>query len=165
VRRERPRLVCAGLTLLRAYALARRPQPSFPPFGGFEGWASSIRAAVVWATGIDPCAAREMFRAADLTLNTLRCVLAGWRELPGAEEGLPIAAALELLSDPCNAGRFTVLRTALLDWSATGALPAPNVIGCRFRDLRERVVEGMRLQSASDRTGLQRWRVVRADEG
>jgi hypothetical protein len=165
VRRERPRLVCAGLTLLRAFALAGRPQPSGPPFGGFDGWASSIRAAVAWATGVDPCATREMFRAADPTLNTLRGVLAGWRELPGAEEGLSVATALELLTNPVNARRYTVLRTVLLDWSANGELPSPNVIGCRLRKLRGGVADGMMLQSEANRTGLQIWRVVRADEG
>src|SRR5262249_37745142 len=54
VRQERPRLVRAALTVLRAYAVAGRPDMGLRPWGSFDGWSRLIRDALVWAGEPDP---------------------------------------------------------------------------------------------------------------
>ena len=53
LRRDRVELVVAALTLLRAYAMAGRPQqPSCRvPLGSFEDWCGWVRQPLVWAGG------------------------------------------------------------------------------------------------------------------
>lgn len=48
VTRERPRLVRAALTILRAYFAAGRPAQKGVVFGTFEEWASTVASALVW---------------------------------------------------------------------------------------------------------------------
>ena len=59
---ERARLVVAGLTALRAYAVAKRPPHGGPPMGSFEAWDGWVRGALVWCGCDDPCAGREALR-------------------------------------------------------------------------------------------------------
>lgn len=58
---ERPRLVRAALTILRAYTrlgLHREDQPGRRPWASFEAWSRLVPAAIVYAGGADPLAAR-----------------------------------------------------------------------------------------------------------
>ena len=48
---ERPRLVRAALTLLRAYVVAGQPDMDLPAWGSFESWARLIPHAIVYAGG------------------------------------------------------------------------------------------------------------------
>jgi hypothetical protein len=50
LRRERPRLVAAALTMLRAYVVAGRPSHGHPAYGSYEQWDALVRGAVVWAS-------------------------------------------------------------------------------------------------------------------
>src|SRR5262249_48029648 len=97
VRRERPRLVAAALTLLRAHARAGRPGGGLTPLGSFEAWSGLVRAAVCWAVDLDPCATREGLRDADPEAAARAALVTGWAELPGGRTGLTAAQALELL--------------------------------------------------------------------
>ena len=62
VRANRGRLLAAGMTLLRAYFVAGRPEPpgGRRALGSFEGWSETVRDAVVWAGLADPLDAREV---------------------------------------------------------------------------------------------------------
>ncbi len=48
-RTERPRLVRAALTLLRAWVVAGRPDMGLPLWGSFEEWSRVVPAALVFA--------------------------------------------------------------------------------------------------------------------
>jgi len=54
---KRHHLVTWALTILRAWHVAGRPQPS-KTMGSFEAWSEVIPQAVAWVSGIDPLAAR-----------------------------------------------------------------------------------------------------------
>ena len=47
-------LVAAGLTLLRAHAIADRPAAGVRRMGSFEEWAKVVASAIAWAPGPDP---------------------------------------------------------------------------------------------------------------
>jgi putative DNA primase/helicase len=51
---ERPRLVVAVLTLVRAWILAGRPRGSQPTLGSFEAWSRFVPDAIEWAGGANP---------------------------------------------------------------------------------------------------------------
>lgn len=66
VLKERPRLVCAALTILRAHALAEWPNNCKAQWGSFEGWSDRVRAALVWLGMADPADTRtELAQSAD----------------------------------------------------------------------------------------------------
>ncbi|MBR1236542.1 PriCT-2 domain-containing protein [Bradyrhizobium sp. AUGA SZCCT0182] len=63
---NRGRLVAAGLTVLRAYVVAKRPGlDRLQPFGSFEGWSNLVRGALVWLGELDPCITRQHILADD----------------------------------------------------------------------------------------------------
>ena len=156
VRRERPRLVVDALTLLRAHALAGRPADGLKPIGSFESWSQVMRAAVHWATEVDPCATREDLRANDPDTAVREAIVGGWAELPRSDKGLTVAAAIRLLQGDHQ--HYGTLRDALLGLSHTSDLPSAKAIGVRLKALRDRVIGGRRLRSKSLQN-THHWRV------
>jgi hypothetical protein len=156
---ERPRLVVAGLTILRAFVAAGRPDQGLSAFGSYESWSEVIRAPVVWVLGLDPLATRERMRVNDVRRAALAGLVQGWGELPGATTGLTVAEALRYLNDPNKADEFAILRDALLCDSRTDQL-SPSTIGLRLRAARGRVVDGHCIQGDVGHTKVIRWRVV-----
>jgi putative DNA primase/helicase len=53
--RGRGKYLTAVLTILRAHAVANRPQCDLAPLGSFEEWSRIVRAALVWLGEADPC--------------------------------------------------------------------------------------------------------------
>ena len=89
VARERPALVVAGLTILRAYKLAGSPDQQLPPLGSFEAWSDVARSAVYWTLRVDPCDTRINLHANDDHLDSVGAVIEGWSELPGGDCAWP----------------------------------------------------------------------------
>jgi hypothetical protein len=73
---DRPKLVTAGLTILRAYIVAGRPTP-LDKIGSFETW-NLVREALVWLGLPDPAATRESILAEDLQKEVLVDLLKLW---------------------------------------------------------------------------------------
>ena len=76
VRAERPRLVTAALTVLRAHVVAGRPL-TVHRMGSFEAWSSVIPSAIVWAGGPDATKAAPAPEA-DAEVSALGDMLAAW---------------------------------------------------------------------------------------
>jgi hypothetical protein len=158
VRVNRPRLVVAALSLLRAYVVAGRPVQQVPQFGSYEAWSDLIRSAIVWATGIDPCASRDDLRAADDAAESGAAVVLGWTELPyGTSKGHTASEALKLLRE--HPEKLDTLRQAVMSWSKNDELPSQKSVGNRLKALRGRVFGGNHLVSTPYQ-GTQVW-VVR----
>lgn len=162
VRTNRPRLICDVLTMLRAFAVAGRPEDSLPAFGSYEAWSAVVRQTVFWVMGVDPWCTRKGLRASDPALNNLAALLEGWAELPGGRTGLTVAEALRILNNPHHKDDYLPLRAALMEWSRPDKLPGAGQIGCKLRSLRHRVVNGRALESDTRHGGGQLWRVVPA---
>lgn len=75
---NRARLVCAGITILRAYTVAGRPSTGLPPYGRFEEWAIVVRDALVWCGLADPCLSRNEVEDSDPVRIELNHFLASW---------------------------------------------------------------------------------------
>jgi hypothetical protein len=79
VKQERPRLVIAALTILRAYFVAGRPSQGLTPYGSFQPWSDLVRNAVVWLGEEDPCEGRQDLAAqTDETYEQLATLLTAW---------------------------------------------------------------------------------------
>lgn len=101
LRKNRPGLVVAALTVLRGYILDGSPKQDIPRYGSFEGWSDLIRSSIVWAGRGDPCAAliaREP--DADMAAGAHLRLLVAWAEA-SAFGGMTARGALEL----CGGGK------------------------------------------------------------
>lgn len=159
---ERPRLVIAALTLLRAYFAKGSPDAGCKTWGSFEEWSRLIPHAIKFAGGPDVLACRPPDDDPDMTSDAgeLHDVLRGLTVLAERiaprlgrkpSDGLStgeIAAALFKASVEEDASFRDALR------SMTGvrghADPTPVQIGMRFARMKGRV---MRVKDASAPTG------------
>lgn len=97
---ERPRLVVACLTLLRAYIVAGRPGHGLPPKGSFEAWDALIRGALIWSGIGDPLGGQKRLREeSDSDLDALRAGLAAWEGVFGAAPATAAEAIRRTASD------------------------------------------------------------------
>jgi hypothetical protein len=76
IKANRPALVVAALTMLRAYHVAGRPV-RLAPVGSFEDW-SWVRETLVWLGCTDPAETREQILEDDPRKNELADVLIAW---------------------------------------------------------------------------------------
>lgn len=171
VEAERPRLVAATLTILRAHAVAGRPSCNVKAWGSFESWSSVVASAVAWVDMPDPQLTREGLTAsADVARSAARVLLDGWERLTArAPEGLTVKSALAILytaeqlrghSPPDG---YDDLREAIeaLVPTLPGKAPSPIKLAGRIRSLRRRVMGGRMFDGVEDRKGVVRW-VVRS---
>lgn len=163
LREERPRLVVAGLTVLRAYSLAGRPDQRLRSWGSFEAWSELIRGAIVWTGLPDPAATREgLISAGDARREAHAELLAGWAELDDGRSGLTTGEALRQLEAMENRGRFQVLRSAIsqLTFAPIDKLPSAAKVGIALRGVRGRIIGGLRLEEVGKRHSAAVWRVA-----
>jgi hypothetical protein len=155
LKENRPRLVVAALTILRAYCRAGRPKMDIRPWGSFEGWSDLIRGAIVWLGSKDPGDTRKALAdSADSEAAALRALIAGWEEIDSDGTGCRIHDVLESLNDKNNENRFGTLRGALADvfGCKPGTLPSSRSVGMKFHHLRRRLVGGKCLDKRDAQT-------------
>ena len=160
---ERPRLLASALTILRAFCVAGRPNQKLRPWGSFESWSDLVRGAIVWCGLDDPGSTRvALAQSADAEANGLAALIAGWRQLDSAGEGVSCADALRRLDDCPRA--YDTLRTAILELcpTRTGGLPSAKSLGYTLRKFKHRVVAGSALDQRLDRNGIACWLVSSA---
>jgi hypothetical protein len=157
VKQERPRLVRAALTILRAYVVADRPEQAGVRLGSFEDWARLVASAVVWVGLPDPCKTREGLEGrAGSDESRLGAVIDAWVASFG-DEGRTAAEVLRLIdaedkrtSKPNYLGdtdggehRFLALRDVLIEsMGRDGRMPTARQLGSRLGHFRERNVGG-----------------------
>lgn len=172
---ERPRLLAAALTLLRAHQAAGCPGMNLQ-WGSFEAWTEVVAAAIVWAGGSNVLETRPSVRGShDPESVALLSILEHWRKLqesplapPGAAEGLSTRAAIQILyPDRMQHGppdpKLDVLREAFeaLAPHKSGRGVDANWLSRRFRRLADRWRNDRRLTAATaaDHGGSIRWTV------
>lgn len=84
--RERPRLVAAGLTLIRAFLVTGlRMNEVCKPWGRFERWSEMVRAPLIWLDCDDPCRSLAALEGEDPERNELARMLHSWHACFGTE--------------------------------------------------------------------------------
>lgn len=164
---ERPRLVVACLTILRAYFAAGRPRASgILPYGSFEGWSRLVREAIIWLGQPDPCLTRlGLAERSDTTGDALGQLLQAWREY-SPTGGVYISEMMARL----YAAQFrptdeasTAMRNALetLTSAPLGRVPTAKSVGRKLSAIRRTVRDGLLIDydpDANDKRG-KAWRL------
>lgn len=149
---NRARLVVAGLTVLRAYHVAGRPDQGLPVFGRFEEWSDWVRSALVWLGMDDPCITRKRAEEVDPVRNELRQLLAALESVFGNET---FRVADVLASDD------TELREAIASILAAGSGTPGQRLGIFFQRIDRRPEGGRRLVRRATHGGSATWGVER----
>jgi putative DNA primase/helicase len=76
-RNQRGKLVCAALTILRAWHISGAAV-DVKPLGSFELWSTRVRKPLLWLDQADPCGNSAMIREDDPVRMTLMQVLTEW---------------------------------------------------------------------------------------
>jgi hypothetical protein len=155
VRQERPRLLRAALTVLRAWYVAGCPQPATPldPWGSFESWSRIVRGCIQWLGLDDPVRARrELRERADVDRDALLLLYATIRQM-GTVSAAECAG--RAATTPDLAGALEQLRPLPRGTTA----PTPAHVGYILRSLRDRVVGDYRLEAVPGHAGTTRWAV------
>lgn len=159
---QHPNLVSAALTVLRAHAIAGRPNMGLKPWGSFEGWSSVVRAALVWAGQVDPAIGREeLTEGADEQALALRTLFTNWRHVDYSGGGISAQRILETISEGGDGEIAEALRMAVLQLAPGkgDSMPSAVSLGKRLAHHVGRVVNGMSLGSSTSRTNVKIWRV------
>lgn len=166
VRDTRPAIVAAGLTILRAYIVAGKPNP-MPKIGSFEEW-NWVREALVWLGCGDPYETSQQALEHDPRKNELLELLAAWHDcfpkqaVTLAEIGVMYDrqhAWVQGGKQPKPNPKLEHLHRLLTDM---GGRPVYNArsIGKKLRGHVGRVVGGMTLHCKPDSHGA-KWSVAR----
>lgn len=150
---HRGELVVAGLTILRAYAIAGRPKQPIPAFGRFEEWSDWVRSSLVWLGAADPCEGRSRIEALDPTRQRLGQLLLAWREaLPGRP--CTVAEAIKSSAEKPD------LKEALLGVGADrrGEIN-PRYVGNFLQKHALRIEDGSRFVRGETRGKVATWQV------
>lgn len=162
-REHRPRLVCAALTLLRAYFVAGQPAVQTKRFGSFDAWQSVVANAIIWAGGADVIRCRtDGSEGGDPELDATHNLVHALAEL-----GRPVTAAeLVAAGYDTTAGQMGHVSEAecpkirealdvLVSRKDNAGRPSSKSVGRALGRMRGRIFGGLKLigQSASHRGG------------
>lgn len=163
---ERPRLLVAALTLLRAWVVSGRPHMGCGKWGSFEPWSAIVPPAVVHSGLPDPMLAQEELESeGDPKREALRVLLELWPRLSGGNTGTTAKAAIAELYDRDKDGPpdgFDFLREAIEELAPPklpGAPPDPRKLGAQLRSFKHRVIRGRRLETSTADGGALSYRV------
>jgi len=165
VQADRGKYVRAALTVLRAYALAGKPNTP-TPLGSFADWSNWIRGALIWLGQADPVATMQAVRDGDPVLAAIRAVVAGWSEAIGQDE-VTVKAAIAKANDTtewtprCDSvPEYPEFRDALLAVAGIRDVVDPGRLGRWLRSKRNKVVAGHQFVSAGETGGVTRWKLL-----
>jgi hypothetical protein len=156
IARERPQLIVAALTILRAFCLAGRPVVGrFKPWGSFEAYQALICGAIRWLGLPAPEDTRLGLIEGETETERLGSLLRAWDQAQ-PDEGMTAAEALR----KSEAESGEALREAIAAVARKGRNEAtPESLGYYLRRMRERVVDG-RFFTNGMATGNRRWFVA-----
>ena len=160
---NRPKLVAAGLTILRAFEVAGRPGVAdLVPFGSFDDWSRRVRAALVWVGEADPCKTRESVRDDEPEIQELGDLLRsihesrlGWFTADSLLKKVAELQEAELGRD-ADADEFEeadVAPGAAMPLAVESITPKHDrkQLGQYLSTNRERVIDGLRLHGRKDK--------------
>ncbi len=155
--------VTAGLTILRAFHLAGRPEQSVP-LGSFTAWSGWVRDALIWLGEADPCETMEGMRGADPKLEALTAALEEWRSVIGTDrvtvrEIIERAAAQQTQLFGKAEYVNPEFREALLRVAGEGGAINGTRLGKWLSQHQNRIVAGHRIIAAGTTGNRARWQL------
>lgn len=151
---NRPHLVTAALTVLRAYVVEGRPN-RMTPMGSFEGW-NFVRETLVWLGEADPAVTRETAIADDPRKNELAEPLDLWNDALGSRAVTLAEVVDEADNAPGSAAEALYL--ALAERTSRHVFNTRSV-GRYLGRHKDRLVGGRVLRCEDDPSGVKRYRL------
>ena len=156
-RTQRPRLVAAALTVLRAWHVADA-RVRVLPFGSFDVWSHRVREPLVWLGRADPCSTVAKVREDDPKLSALLTILLQWKEVLGTNSAHTMREVINVAISHSD------FYNALL---AVGASRSGNVLsnerlGRWLKANEGKIVSGLSIVRAGSRDGYPLWRLTLA---
>ena len=167
---NRPALVRAVLTVLRAYIVAGKPKQPIKNFARFEDWSGLVRSALVWLGEADPLTGREQLEDGDPVRVKLRALLLAWfavfRTAPAtSKEAVSRANETKLDDEGREQPAYPALKECLEEhFSDKGGKVSSNAIGYFLRKYAGRILAGARFERAGTVQHREQWRVVMVDK-
>lgn len=150
-------LVQAALTILRAHHLAGRPDMGLKPYGRFEDWSATVRAALVWLGMPDPCLSIADLEESDPIRQHLRTLLQSWHGMFGSKPATVAEAVQRATSELEDAAQM--LNEACMEVAGERGSINQRILG-RFLSKYERRMEGgLRIEKAGEYKHATLWRV------
>ena len=159
---DRGKYIAAAMTIVRAYLDAGAPDP-VKPLASFEDWSHFVRSPLVWLGKDDPVDTMETAREEDTDLQTLRSVVAAWKEAAGFNNPMStgslkaFAEAAEVTTDGEYYSRHEKklirpdFHQAILDISSrSGEIDAMR-LGKYLGRYQHRVIDGVKIMADEDR--------------
>lgn len=160
---QRGDYVAAGLTILRAFHVAGRPEQR-TPLGSFTDWSRWVRDALIWLGEADPCETIEGMRGADPKLEALTAVLEEWRSVIGFT-----ALTMREIIERAAAQHTTLygkpefdnpeFREAMLRVAGAGGAINGTQLGKWLSAHQNRIVAGHRIINAGSTGNRVRWQL------
>jgi hypothetical protein len=160
---QRGDYVTAGLTILRAFHIAGRPEMR-APLGSFTDWSRWVRDALIWLGEADPCDTMEGMRGADPKLEALAAVVEEWRSIIGFTP-FTVREIIERASDqrPQLCGRTEFVnpefREALLRVAGAGGAINGAQLGRWLSAHQNRIVAGHKIIAVGTSSNRVRWQL------
>lgn len=155
---HRRKFTVGGLTVLRAYAVAGRPDQGLQPWGGFDEWSRTVRSSLIWLGKADPCITRQQVIEDDPDREQAAALLSAWDRATGDD-------CIRVSELVVRADSNTELRASLLPVAADrkgSATVEPGRVGWWCRDWCGQVVGGLSVVRGKDYGKSATWRVVRS---
>ena len=144
IKENRPQLVAAALTVIRAYFVAGCPEQSGGIWGSFENWSRIVRGSLVWAGCDDPLTTREYVNANDNSVDVLDLLIAGLEEI--APHGEPITTG-RIQQKLSFVGQYEALEEAVSE--VCGDRFNARQFGRTLKDFKGRVRNGKKIRGAT----------------
>jgi hypothetical protein len=149
VRAQRPALIHAALTILRAYIVAGKPGADKIK-GRFAEWGEMIAGPLVWLGERNPCESREALIAEDPIREVRRTVLQVWEQ----ECGWDWVTAKQL--------QCSEVGEALAQIEGGGS--SPNAVASKLKGFEGQIIDGVFLERrAGTHNKPTAWRLVSTD--
>jgi hypothetical protein len=162
---NRPRLLAAALTVLRAYFVAGRPRQELTPWGSFDGWSRLVRSAIVWAGLPDPREACQLLQDnADVPAESMRLLLCCWERMDEDRRGMTAAEVIDRLykNPPRPAPDWHGHMRAAVE--ALVGRGDSRLLGNKLRSYRRRVFQGRFIDKAGEQQRAACWAVFPAQQ-
>lgn len=163
---DRPRIVAAGLTLMRAFIATGQLEMDFAkPWGRFEHWSRMVRCPLMWMDCEDPCRSLTTLQDEDPVRNEHLRLSAAWFGSFG-DKALTARAAIETLNQPSPTDSELQLKRVFEEVAldkAGGVISAKRV-GKWMDKHKGARVGGYQIEAAGhDANHTMEWRVRRLD--
>jgi hypothetical protein len=161
---QRPQIVNAVLTILRAHAAAGFPvPPAVLPLGSFGEWERVVRHALMFAGLPDPVVTQDEVRDEDDDQAKLLAVFVAWWNFRPGLSGTATRIIETVMNDARgHDGEKAALFEALRELTGVPVdrPPCPKVLGYRLREARDKWIEGYRVVKHSRGTSAgSQWRL------